>query len=131
MAHWLRAQHQPVKPIARALVRRFRRSGTISTAALRLYRRTGDRPIRAEHATVARFGSKQRRALFAFVEELAGVRGHRLAFGVTAAGTREHGFEGRVGGGHSRKRGLPDQALNTGLGAVSMRRWSYQADTVD
>jgi hypothetical protein len=48
--------------------------------------RTGHRAIRTEHAAIARLRLKPLTASLAFVEELAGVRGHLLNGLMTAVG---------------------------------------------
>src|SRR5205807_3548057 len=49
-----------------------------------LFRRTPDRPVRAEHAAITRLGAQQRAAARTCVEKLAGAGGHRLALAVPA-----------------------------------------------
>jgi hypothetical protein len=60
---------------------------------LHLHRRAPDRAKGAEHATVARLRSKQRFALLAYVEELAGVGWHSLLLAVAAVWACQHGVE--------------------------------------
>lgn len=58
-----------------------------------LNRRTLDRPERAEHAAITGIRTQERLAVAALVEELAGLRRHRLHFLETAFRASDHGFE--------------------------------------
>lgn len=81
--------------LARGPVNRHRwvaGSGLPATASLLLYRWALDRPERAEHAAIARFGAQQYLAVGALVEELAGIDGHGLALGKSALRARENGL---------------------------------------
>jgi hypothetical protein len=55
-----------------------------SLAHSRLNRRTAHGPVRAEYAAIARLWPQADSAALAVVEELAGIRGHRLG-GLMAA----------------------------------------------
>jgi hypothetical protein len=62
-----------------APVPRFEFMGSRLAAPLvRLYRRTGNRTVGAEHAAIAWEGLQSLAAAFAVVEKLAGVSGHGL-----------------------------------------------------
>jgi hypothetical protein len=65
---------------------------------LLLHRRARQRTVRAEHAAVAALLAQQRAARRAFVEEPAGIRGHRLARDVPARRTPEIGLRYQVVG---------------------------------
>src|SRR5580700_6739494 len=62
----------------------------MTTAALFLDRRTGDRSIGTKHATIAGLRLEQRLALGAFVEILTRIRRHDLLPCVPAAGAGQH-----------------------------------------
>ena len=83
------------------------------TASLHLHRRALDGPVRAEHATVACPWAQHDLAAFAFVEELAGIRGHRLPRGEAAVRTRQHGLE-HDAQAHRQPRRLPEAGLFQG-----------------
>jgi hypothetical protein len=54
------------------------------------------RTIRTKDAAIAGFGAKHRLAASAFIEDLAGVSWHRLAFGEAANRAYQHGFQKKV-----------------------------------
>lgn len=60
--------------------------------------RAFDRSVGAEHAAIALLGAQHRFAPAAFVEELAGVRGHGFRLGESAARTGQNGFGSYVHG---------------------------------
>jgi hypothetical protein len=70
-------------------------AGSPSPAAgiLGLDGRALDRPVRTKHAAITGQRPQQCVALFAFVEELARVRRHRLRLRVAAPRTGQHGFK--------------------------------------
>lgn len=66
----------------------------LSSAAFSpLHGRTGYRPVRAEHAAVPRLRAQQRFALWALIEELAGIRRHDFLLPVPTEGTGDDGFK--------------------------------------
>jgi hypothetical protein len=71
----------------------LRRVGAPAAPSCLLDRRAFDRSVRAEDAAVARPGAQQRLAGAALVEELAGIRRHRLLARESAVRTSEHGSE--------------------------------------
>ena len=64
-----------------------------AAAAIALDRRTRNRAIGAEYATIASEGLKPHPAAFAVIEELAGVGWHRLDGLMAARGASQDGFQ--------------------------------------
>lgn len=60
---------------------------------MHLYRRTLDRAVGTEDATITRFRPYQSVALNAFMKKAAGVHRHLFRCCMTALRTRQHGFE--------------------------------------
>jgi hypothetical protein len=82
--------HDPpseVCPCGRLESRRVRNRGggpCRAATVLELYGRAFHRTIRAEHATISRFGPRQRAAVNALMKEPAGGRGHLFQCRLTA-----------------------------------------------
>jgi len=86
-------RHNPPQQVDRALARAtgraaMRAGARSSSAAITLLnRRTPNRAVGTKYAAVARLRAQHRLAVFALVEELARIRGHRCLRGCAAVRT--------------------------------------------